>query len=328
MQKVFDLILRCAEVDSTVLILGETGVGKELAAKAIHKQSARKEKPFVEVNCNAIPETLLESELFGHVKGAFTGALSERLGLFREAQGGTLFLDEVGDLSGALQGKLLRALQEREIRPVGGGRTYPVDLRVIAATNKDLKTLVDKGSFREDLYYRVAVIPLSLPPLRNRREDILELSKHFIEKYGKETGKASVKLDRHTQQILLEYSWPGNVRELENCVEHAIAMTRGPYIIPNDLPVQIALTSHHERRDSKVPEAEATESVTTGMPASADTTLATPAMSMREAERRAILKALRLHNGNRTLAAKELGISRATVWRKMKKYSIPAPILG
>ncbi|RJP72876.1 MAG: PAS domain S-box protein [Candidatus Abyssobacteria bacterium SURF_17] len=301
MQKVFDLILRCAEVDSTVLIQGETGVGKELAALAIHSQSSRKDKPFVAVNCGALPETLLESELFGHVKGAFTGAISERAGLFREAHGGALFLDEVGDISQALQVKLLRALQEREIRPVGGDRSHPVDVRVIAATNKDLRELVESGRFRHDLYYRIAVIPLRIPPLRERTEDILPLAEHFIKKHGRKLKRPAGGLDHAAQQVLLEYSWPGNIRELENAIEHALAMARGPLITPENLPVQVVMGEPARKQ-------EGTSQTLTSQAA--------------EVEKAAILAVLRKYHGNRTRAAAELGISRTTLWRKITMYHL------
>ncbi|MFH1136103.1 MAG: sigma 54-interacting transcriptional regulator [Pseudomonadota bacterium] len=297
MQKVFDLILRCAEVDSSVLVLGETGVGKELAARAIHAQSSRKEKPFVAVNCGALPETLLESELFGHVKGSFTGAVTSRPGLFREAEGGTLFLDEVGDLSPALQVKLLRALQEKEIRPVGGSQAFQVDVRVITATNRDLKTLVEQGRFRHDLYYRVAVIPLIIPPLRDRKEDILALAEHFIRKHGKKLQKVGAALDRGAFRILQGYSWPGNIRELENCVEHALAMSRGAFLTAEDLPLGL-LTA----------------------PTIPIPTAATPRPRSGNAlaeEMEHIKEALRKTGGHRAQAARELGMSRTTLWRKM-----------
>jgi two-component system response regulator AtoC len=300
MRKVFDLVLRCAEVDSTILVLGETGVGKELAARAIHAQSARRGKPFVAVNCAALPETLLESELFGHVRGAFTGAISEHRGLFREAENGTLFLDEVGDLNGTLQVKLLRALQEKEIRPVGGDRAFPVDVRVIAATNRDLRDLVNQGRFRHDLYYRIAVVPLVIPPLRERPEDILALADHFIRKHRKKAKRIPTGLDQFAQRVLLDYSWPGNIRELENAIEHALAMSRAALITPNDLPAQV-LIDGPQVRDA-------------GRPALSRKTL--------DAEREAILGALRRCNGNRTRAAKALGISRPTLWRKITMYHL------
>lgn len=300
MQKVYDLLVRCAEVDSTVLILGETGVGKELAARTIHSQSARKNKPFVAVNCGALPETLLESELFGHVKGAFTGAISERLGLFRQAQGGTLFLDEVGDLSSSLQVKLLRALQEKEIRAVGGDRSYPVDVRVIAATNRDLSELVEQGRFRHDLYYRIAVITVWIPSLRERLEDILPLAEHFLRKHRKRMKKSPAGLDHSAQRILLEYAWPGNIRELENAVEHALAMARGSLITSDDLPVQVVL--NRRPKPPKSPESLLEHSL--------------------EAEKTAIVEALNRNGGNRTRAAKELGVSRTTLWRKITMYHL------
>jgi transcriptional regulator with PAS, ATPase and Fis domain len=301
MQRVFDLILRCAEVDSSVLILGETGVGKEMAARAIHSRSERRDKPFVALNCGALPEALLESELFGHVKGAFTGAVSARAGLFREADGGTLFLDEIGDLSGPLQVKLLRALQEREIRPVGGDRSYSVNARVITATNKNLDELVATGTFRKDLYYRIAVIPLLIPPLRERTEDILPLAEHFMKKHGTKKKDLSPRLNHSAQQRLLDYSWPGNIRELENAMEHALAMARGAVLTPEELPVQVAssprATPHGEARASLLQKSIAAEKV-------------------------AILDALQKNNGNRTRAAEDLGISRTTLWRKITMYNL------
>jgi transcriptional regulator with PAS, ATPase and Fis domain len=300
MQRVFDLTLRCAEVDSSVLILGETGVGKEMVARAIHTRSERSDNAFVAVNCGALPETLLESELFGHVKGAFTGAVSGRVGLFREADGGTLFLDEVGDICGPLQVKLLRALQEQEIRPVGGDKSYPVDVRVITATNKNLDELVAEGVFRKDLYYRIAVIPLLIPPLRERMDDILPLAEHFMKKHGKKKG-GPPRLNHAAQQKLLDYSWPGNIRELENAVEHAFAMARGPVITPEELPVHVAIPYHM------------------GSHKKAQINLMQKSI---EAEKEAIVAALQESNGNRARAARELGISRTTLWRKITMYNL------
>jgi len=301
MQRVFDLVIRCAEVDSSVLILGETGVGKEIAARAIHSRSERKDKPFVAVNCGALPETLLESELFGHKKGAFTGAISERPGLFREAQGGVLFLDEIGDLSAPLQVKLLRALQEKEIRPVGGDRSFRMDARVITATNKDLNELATQDHFRRDLYYRIAVIPLVIPPLRERSEDILLLAEHFIKKHWKRSKRQQPRLDHAAQKLLLDYSWPGNIRELENAIEHALAMARDPVLAPDDLPVQVVMPP---RADSG---------------GKAQTRLSEKSM---DAEKAAIREVLQRNNGNRTLAAKDLGVSRTTLWRKITMYNL------
>jgi two-component system response regulator HydG len=300
MQRVCDLVLRCAEVDSTILVLGETGVGKELAAHAIHAQSDRKAKPFVTVNCGALPDTLLESELFGHEKGAFTGAVSARPGLFRVANGGVLFLDEIGDLSMPLQVKLLRALQEKEIRPVGGDRLQTVDVRVVAATNRDLGELVSQGKFRSDLYYRLAVIPLEIPPLRERTDDILPLAEHFLRKHRKRAKSQPAGLDHSAQRFLLEYEWPGNIRELENAMEHALAMARGPLITPQDLPVQVVTPQQTRKSDVRVNLNQ--KSI--------------------EAERKAIFDALQSNGGNRTRAAGDLGISRSTLWRKITMYNI------
>ncbi len=306
MQLVFETILRCAEVDSSVLIMGETGVGKEVAARAIHAQSHRKENPFVSVNCGALPEALIESELFGHVKGAFTGAISDRAGLFREAQEGTLFLDEIGELDKAMQVKLLRALQEREVRPVGSDRSYPVDVRIICATNHDLPAVARQGAFRLDLYYRVAVIPLTIPPLRDRSQDIFTLANHFIRKHQKKDPRHPKKLNLASQQMLHRYHWPGNIRELENAIEHALAMSTGSEIFPDCFPLNVI-----------VPEAASSP---------VDHGPAGPLPSGRERklakERRAIADALDEHDGNQTAAAKALGISRVTLWRKKTMYHL------
>jgi len=299
MQTVFETILRCAEVDSSVLIMGETGVGKEVAARAIHAQSHRREKPFVSVNCGALPEALLESEMFGHVKGAFTGAISDRAGLFREAHQGTLFLDEIGELDKAMQVKLLRALQEREVRPVGADRAYPVDVRIICATNRNLPAMAQRGEFRLDLFYRVAVIPLVIPPLRERPQDIFRLADHFIRKHRHGDNQPLKTLNLTAQQMLRRYHWPGNIRELENAIEHALAMSRGAEITPECLPLQVLYP---------------------------ETAGAAPALAprddKRERERRRIAEALNRHDGNQTAAARDLGISRVTLWRKKTMYDL------
>lgn len=321
MRKVFDLILRCAEVDSTILITGDTGVGKEMAARAIHRQSGREDQPFIAISCGALPDTLLESELFGYVKGAFTGAIKDRLGMFREANGGTIFLDEIGDLSRNLQVKLLRALQEREIRPLGSDRSYAIDVRVLAATNKDLKQLVAESLFREDLYYRLAVIPLVIPPLSERHEDIFALLEHFIKKHRNKNHKSVITFDKGAQHALLNYAWPGNVRELENCVEYSLAMAQSNILTFDDLPLQITsdlslnsnpagtlddgTKSGEQRRTSTVPEEEPTFS-----------------MTLLNQEKQSIMKALHLHGHNKTRAARELGISRSTIIRKINKYRL------
>jgi len=327
MRNIFDLIFRCAEVDSIVLVQGETGVGKELVARAIHNQSDRRAKPFVALNCGALPESLLESELFGHVKGAFTGATSDTKGLFREADGGTLFLDEVGDLSPTLQVKLLRVLQDWEIRPVGGSKTYPVDVRVMAATHRDLGTMIKQNDYRRDLYYRLAVIPITVPPLRKRKDDILPLVEHFIRKHTKKNRRGLKKLDHTCQRIFLDYPWPGNIRELENCIEHALAMSNESSIIPEDLPVQIVFPQHPidggtynqglSKGASEDPGiSNRFSSNTFGNAVSSDL------KPWEVEEKRKIEKALIKHKGNRTQAAKGLGVSRGTLWRKISVYRI------
>ncbi len=306
MMPVFKMIQRCAEVDSSVLITGETGVGKELAARAVHEQSHRSEKPFVAVNCSALPETLLESELFGHTKGAFTGAISNRLGLFREADGGTLFLDEIGDLNKSLQVKLLRVLQEKEVRPVGGDKTYSVDVRIISATNRNLEELAGQKIFRRDLYYRIAVIPLHMPPLRDRPDDIVRLANYFISKYQRTNRQYLKSLNEDCVRIFCEYHWPGNIRELENAIEYALAMSRSPTLTPKCLPRSIKnneLILNPEAL-SVQPQLEKIE-VTKNM-----------------SKKQELIEILSQYNGNQTHAAKALGISRTTLWRRIKKYQI------
>ena len=307
MEAVFETILRCAEVDSSVLIMGETGVGKEVAARSIHTQSRRRDKPFVTVNCGALPETLLESELFGHVKGAFTGAVSDRAGLFAEAHEGTLFLDEIGELNKAMQVKLLRVLQEGDVRPVGADRSRKVDVRVICATNRNLQAAAQKGDFRMDLYYRVAVIPLVIPPLCERPQDILKLADAFIHKHQKKDGRELKTLNLPTQQILRRYHWPGNIRELENAIEHALAMSRGAQITPDCFPLQIL----------------APETALPAAPQAAGPRPDDSGKNRKEArEYSALNEALSKHEGDLAAAAREMGVSRVTLWRKRKKYNL------
>ncbi|MBT4087393.1 MAG: sigma 54-interacting transcriptional regulator [Deltaproteobacteria bacterium] len=320
MRNIFDLMVRCGEVDSTVLIQGETGVGKELVARGIHGQSSRQDKPFVAVNCGALPENLLESELFGHIKGAFTGAVSERKGLFREAEGGTIFLDEIGDLNPVLQVKLLRALQEKEIRPVGSDKSFQIDVRIIAATNRDLKKMAELNLYRQDLYYRLAVISIFVPPLRERKDDILPLAEYFIKRKTVKTNKIlKAKILNHaSQQVLLDYSWPGNIRELENCIEHAWAISLETVIKPEDLPVQIvfpreAITlSNHDTsvQINPIPTADASSDSKPGL------------MPWEEEEKKTIEEALIKQKGHRTKTAQALGMNRATLWRKIKIFGI------
>jgi DNA-binding NtrC family response regulator len=306
MKKLYDLIARVADSETSVLITGETGTGKELVARALHDAGRRGGRLFVPINCAALPEPLLESELFGHVKGAFTDARTARKGLFAESDGGTLFLDEIATLPLSLQAKLLRALQERTIRPVGGDREIPVDVRIIAATNRSLEEAVDAGSFREDLLYRINVIPIHVPPLRTRGNDILLLAQHFMEQSASRTGKQVIGLLGPTAEKLLAYSWPGNVRELQNCLEHAVALTRYEQITAEDLPERI-----REHVPSK------------GIVLGDDLSSLLP---MEEVERRYVLRVLEAVGGNKTLAAQILGLDRKTLYRKLERYLPPSQL--
>jgi PAS domain S-box-containing protein len=299
MQEVYRLIRSVAVTNVTVLIQGDTGTGKELVARAIHYESPRATKPFVAVSCAALPETLLESELFGHVRGAFTGATLDRKGRFELAHGGTLFLDEIAEISPATQVRLLRVLETRQFERVGDSRTVSVDVRLICATNKNLKDLVASGEFREDLYYRVNVVTIALPPLRERDKDIPLLIDHFIEKYNADTGKQVRGVSQEAADILLDYDWPGNVRELENAIGHAFVHCRGDTIIPGHLPTDLTLG---------------------GIPAAGRG--AEFPRSLEDAEKEAIIAMLERCKGNRTLAARRLGISRSSLWRKIGKYGI------
>ncbi len=240
MRAIFEMVAAVADTPSTILITGESGTGKELVARAIHLHSGRADKPFVSINCGAFPETLLESELFGYVKGAFTGAEQNKVGLFQAANGGTLFLDEIGEMSLAMQVKLLRVLQERQVRPLGSTAEVPVDVRVIAATNKDLVALVEEKRFREDLYYRISVIPVQVPPLRERRDDIPLLALHFLRHYTKQMGKTLQGIEEKALECLASYAWPGNVRELENAIERAVALETTDQITIRSLPEKVS----------------------------------------------------------------------------------------
>ncbi|NOZ56751.1 MAG: sigma-54-dependent Fis family transcriptional regulator, partial [Calditrichaeota bacterium] len=304
LQRILDVLPRIAATDITVLLEGESGTGKEVIARAIHRLSKRAHSPFVVVNAGAIPETLLESELFGHVRGAFTGAHAEKKGLFEEATGGTLFLDEIGEMSPALQVKLLRALQEREIRRVGGNRVRKIDVRLIAATNRDLQRLVREGRFRQDLYYRLNVMRLRIPPLRERPEDIPVLADHFLRKANQKLGKHVREISPQAMALLLRYRWPGNVRELENAIEHAVVLAVGHSILPEDLPQEIRTS--------------ATPAETTAAPEHWPT--------LEEVERQHIVQTLEAFGWNLALVTKKLGISRATLWRKMKAYGLQPPV--
>jgi two-component system NtrC family response regulator len=300
MQEVLALVARVAPSDATVLVRGESGTGKELIARAIHFNSPRADKPLVSLNCAAIPEQLLESELFGHEKGAFTGAVAQRKGRFELADGGSIFLDEIGDLSPALQVKLLRVLQERQFERLGGGKPLSVDVRVIAATHRDLETGLRVGSFREDLYYRLNVVAVQIPPLRERREDIPPLLDHFLRRFGEKNRRPAPGLTAAARDALLKYDYPGNVRELENIVERAVLLCRGGVIDLEDLSV-----------------------TTRPVPRSSDAPLTAPLPEVLEAiERQAIRAALERHGGIQTRAADELGISERVLRYKMKKYGL------
>jgi two-component system response regulator HydG len=302
MQEVFRRIQLAADSDVTVLITGESGTGKELAARAVHTQSARSKAPFLAINCSAIPESLLESELFGHVKGSFTGANADKQGLFEAAHGGTLFLDEIGEVSAAIQVKLLRVLQEHEVRRVGESRTRKVDVRLVTATNKNLKQLVAEGKIREDFYYRVHVFVIHLPPLRQRREDIPLLIDHFLDELCRRKGRAVDGVARDALKLLLDYEWPGNVRQLRNAIEHACVTVSGDRISYLDLPPEI-----RDPHGWHLPD------------------VAGDLDQEERAERDRIIGALRQTGGNRTKAAELLGVSRVTLWKKIGKYAIEVP---
>jgi DNA-binding NtrC family response regulator len=300
MKEVLALVSRIAGSTASVLITGESGTGKELIARAIHYNSPRARGPFVAVNLAAVPETLIESELFGHKKGAFTDARADRAGLFAEADGGTIFLDEIGELALPLQAKLLRVLQEHELRPLGATKTQRVDVRVLAATNRNLEGMLAEGSFREDLYYRLNVIQLDLPPLRARPEDVLPLAEHFLAQVGaRMQPPRRLKLAVDAQQILLAYSWPGNVRELHNVLERGVALSQGDSIGADDLPNHV--------REKK--------------PADFLQVALARRMSLAELEREYIERVLDDEGGNKTRAAQRLGLDRKTLYRKLEEYA-------
>ena len=296
MKKVFSLIEKVSVADATVLILGESGTGKELVATTIHYQSKRKDKPLIKVNCAALPEGLIESELFGHERGAFTGAVKRKPGRFELASGGTIFLDEIGDLPPATQAKILRVIQERQFERIGGTATLNVDVRIIAATNRNLEAEVSAGRFREDLYYRLNVIPIILPPLRERKEDIPALIEIFMEKYGDGLGKA-VEFSKDAIEMLLAYDYPGNVRELENIIERCITLSINEVISKDELPAFI-LRGAHSTKSLFLSDIAA------------------------DAEKGHIIRVLKTTRGNKTRAAEILGISRKTLWEKMNSYGI------
>ena len=293
MQNIYNLLDELADLPTTVLITGESGTGKELIADALHNKGQRKDRPFVKVNCSALPENLLESELFGHVKGAFTGAIKDKTGRFEVAHRGTIFLDEIGDISPALQLRLLRVLQEKEFEKVGDIKPKKVDVRIIAATNQSLLEKVKKGEFRNDLYYRLKVVEIKLPPLRDKREDIPLLVEHFIKKFNKEFNKNIIDISRDVKKIFLDYTWPGNIRELEHAIEHSFVLCRQSIINPDDLPVELKNFKSN-----------------------------TPSKSNQKDMKDEILKALKKTDWNKSKAARLLGISRRTIYRKIEEYKI------
>lgn len=298
MKDLYRLLERVANSHTTILIYGESGTGKELVARSIHQQSPRRDRPFVTIDCGTLHETLLESELFGHVRGSFTGAISNKKGLFEDAHGGTLLLDEIGDTTSAFQSKLLRVLQESEIRPVGGNKTITVDVRVIAATNKDLKKSVEEKTFREDLYYRLAVVPVVIPPLRHRKEDIPLLVDHFLKKNCERGHLEPKRISAKAMRLLTEAPWPGNVRELENVIERAVLLSPDAEITPEALFIDPAI------EDSKNPLHQVIRTTTEIV------------------EKEKIAEATQRAQGNRSRAAKLLGISRATLYNKLKRYNL------
>ena len=301
MMRVLNILMELTNSESTVLITGESGTGKELVARAIHSNSRRSDKPFVVVNCGALPENLQESELFGHVIGSFTGAVKDKKGIFLEAQGGTLFLDEIGEISPSSQVKLLRFLQNGEIRKVGDNKPINLDVRVIVATNKDLDVATKNGTFRKDLFYRLNVIRIHLPPLMERKEDIPVLTNYFVNVYSNKLGKKPPEISGDASSLLQNYLWPGNIRELENVIERAVTLVRGEKITVDDLALQSPLST--DTMDIM--------SETGGIRA-----------ALAQQERKTIIESLRRCAGNRKQAASNLGISTTTLWRKMKEYQI------
>ena len=311
MREIFDIVRQVAPMKTTVLIQGESGTGKEVIAKAIHRLSPRAKAPLVSVNCAALSPTLLESELFGHERGAFTGANERRIGRFEQAQGGTLFLDEIGEIDPAIQVKLLRFLGERTFERVGSGKTLTADVRLIAATNKRLEELVKAGTFREDLYYRLKVVEIFMPPLRERSADIPLLAQAFLKELAKENGKAIKDFTVDALEGLMRHPWPGNVRELRTAIEHAIVFARGERITLRDLPAAV-----------RAPSTETVPAAPGAGPAEGAAAAAAPALSVKEAEKQLIIRALQETGGNRTLAAHKLGMSRRTLHRKLHTYHL------
>jgi len=311
MQELFRLMRLAADSTANVLINGESETGKELVARAIHNLSDRRNRPFIAVNCSALSETLLESELFGHVRGSFTGAYRDKEGKFEAAAGGTIFLDEIGDLSPLIQLKLLRVIQEKTVERVGDNRSIPVDMRIVTATNRDLRDLVARGMFREDLYYRLKVLPIHTVPLRDRKADVPLLADHFVRSLAERTGKRIVGVGDDAMRLLMEYCWPGNVRELENCFEYAFVMCQGERIDAFDLPQEVRIAPLREQLC-----AEAARRV----PATA--MVADRGTARKAVSRDRLLQALEANEWNRSAAARDLGMSRVGLWKRMKNLGI------
>lgn len=306
MLEVYKLVARVAESKSTVLLQGESGTGKELIARAIHANGPRRDKSFIPVNCGALPDTLLESEMFGYERGAFTGAVGTKTGLFEAANGGTLFLDEIGELGPSLQVKLLRVMQDQEVRRVGGTGSTKVDVRIIAATNRDLEQLVKEGKFRDDLFYRLNVVPITLPSLAERREDIPMLVHHFFEKYRAGSSHGVHGVLPKTMALLRQYRWPGNVRELENVIERAVSLSHGPLVTPEDLPEAVRQGSIDEG-DGKLSQEDPTHEAH---------------LTLEEVEKRHLIRVLKETKGNKVKAAKILGIDRRTLYRMAERFGL------
>lgn len=307
MVEMYKTVARAAPTKSTVLVLGESGTGKELIARAIHEHSPRANHPFMAVDCGALTETLLESELFGHMRGSFTGAVADKKGVFEEARAGTCFLDEIGHISPNMQAKLLRVLQEHEVRRVGGKDWLKIDVRVVAATNKNLAELVNKGDFRQDLYYRLDVVTVHLPPLRERAEDIPLLVRHFLKHYSQETGKSITTISDKAMKLLCAYSWPGNIRELENAIEQAVALSYQPVLTPEDLPIEVrdqgaSRFTHHLAQNEQFVFPD------------------TPTLD--EVKKRYVLHVLKRTQGNMSRSAKILNIDRRSLYRMLARYKI------
>jgi len=313
MEKLYRILSKVAESTHPVLILGESGTGKELVARTIHNSGPNSEKPFLPVDCGSLVPTLIESELFGHIKGAFTGANRSKDGLLVSAEAGTVFLDEIGELPLDLQAKLLRALQEKEVRPVGANHAVPIKARILAATNRDLAAMVENGTFRKDLFYRLNVVNLRLPALRTRREDILPLTAHFLERISRQNGKKFT-LSDEVLRAMMQHEWPGNVRELENAVEHGCAFSTCGVVALGDLPTELKQEGLAARRATLAPGKAEEPGATIHV------------QPIAELERQAILEAIRLLDGDKLKAAKLLGIGKTTLYRKLKEYGISDPV--